>query len=239
MTGENLEEYLKPTKYCDTVHPAIIKAADEIAAYCQDPFYLCWPSSPVDYAKAVYGYIREIPYAFDKWQRKASETLELGRGMCFNKANLQVALLRALGIPAGYVIVELRRESLKSSLTKDAYELLQLTFRHCYATAWLDGRWRGVDATTDPLLAKAQGWTPPQFTGKEDIRPPPHERATEPIRYANIDGILDAGPRLKGADLERVVRESNRHFEELRRKAAGAPDPAGGHRPMLGGHAEV
>jgi transglutaminase-like putative cysteine protease len=235
MTGENLEAYLQPTKYCDSQHPAITKLADEIAADCQDPFYLCWPPSKTDYVRAVYDTIREVPYAFDQWQRTASETLALGKGMCFNKANLQVALLRNLGIPAGYVIVELWRESLKSSLTKEAYELLQPTFRHCYAAAWLDGRWRSLDATTDPLLAKAQGWTPPQFTGKEDIRPPPHERATLPIMYANIDDILDAGPRLKGADLEKVVRESNAHFEELRRRAKDAPDPAGGHRPAYGG----
>jgi hypothetical protein len=222
-----LEEYLQPTKYCDSSHPAIIQIASDLAT---DPVYPCWPTSDREYARLVYASIREIPYAFDLWQRKASDTLALGKGMCFNKANLQVALLRAGGIPAGYMVVELYRESLQNSLTADAYKMLQPTFRHCYAAAYLDGRWRSLDATTDPLLARAQGWTPPKFTGHEDIRPPQRERATEPVLSANIDDILDAGPRLKGADLERVMRESNAHFDELRSKAQRLPEPERTHR---------
>jgi hypothetical protein len=39
----------------------------------------------------------------------ASDTLRKGEGMCTNKANLQVALLRAAGIPAGYVVVHVTK----------------------------------------------------------------------------------------------------------------------------------
>ena len=36
-------------------------------------------------------------------------TLEKLEGMCTNKATLQIALCRAIGIPAGYSIVHIKR----------------------------------------------------------------------------------------------------------------------------------
>ncbi|MBI4441041.1 transglutaminase family protein [Candidatus Woesearchaeota archaeon] len=200
-----LEDFLHPTIYCDWGHPLIRKKAQSLIM-----------ATPTETAIAIFRFMQTMPYALGPWEQKASETLQAGTGMCFTKANLQIALLRSLNIPAAYNIVEMKRESFRPYVTEDAYILLLPTFRHCYVSVYLDGRWRSCDATTDPLLARAMGWIPPMFTGRNDIYPR-NERAGEPVQYANIDTILGQGPRLRGLEREEFVLACNNYMENLRK----------------------
>lgn len=50
---------------------------------------------------------KHIEYSFQDKSDLASDTLRKRLGMCTNKATLQIALLRALGIPAGYCVVHI------------------------------------------------------------------------------------------------------------------------------------
>jgi CRP-like cAMP-binding protein len=77
--------------HCDDRHPAIRHMAAFLAG--RDP----WETT-----RAVFSFVRQIPYRIGFWQVKASRTLELGFGMCTTKSNLQVALLRASGIDAEF-----------------------------------------------------------------------------------------------------------------------------------------
>ena len=99
-----LEEYLKPTELCDCGNPEIINKSNELIG--QD-------SKPKDAAIKIFNFIRdEIPFEANKVDEKASDTLQRGSGFCVTKSNLQIALLRAIGIPARYHHVHLRKEIL-------------------------------------------------------------------------------------------------------------------------------
>ncbi len=80
-----MREFLLPTEYCDVNHPDIQAVANDLRQ-----------ETDRQTAIAVWCYISHIPYRFDFWSIKASETLHKGQGMCTNKANLQIALLLSL-----------------------------------------------------------------------------------------------------------------------------------------------
>ena len=78
--------------YCDDRHPSVIAMARRHVR-----------ATPLATACAIWSTMWAIPYRFGTWQWSASETIARGHGMCTTKAVLQVALMRALGIEAGYV----------------------------------------------------------------------------------------------------------------------------------------
>lgn len=99
----HLPPFLLPTAACDSDHPAIIALSRRlIPPRC----------SAARAAAAVRTWVRaNVVYALHDKSDTASATLAKCEGMCTNKANLQVALLRAAGIPAGYVLTHITREA--------------------------------------------------------------------------------------------------------------------------------
>ena len=67
--------------YCYFDHPSIQQVAKLLRG--KDD----WES-----AINIWEFVQSLPYRFGFWHIKASQTLELGFGMCTTKANLQVAL---------------------------------------------------------------------------------------------------------------------------------------------------
>ena len=63
---------------------------------------LCWMQTFV---------ARQVVYSFQDKSDRASDTLMKMEGMCTNKCTLQVAMLRSLGIPAGYCIVHIYKST--------------------------------------------------------------------------------------------------------------------------------
>lgn len=89
----HLTPFLLATNVCDSDSDVIKGLAKEIIDVGASPFTA---------ACAVRRYIRNnITYVLHPKDMKASETATCKEGMCTNKANLQIALLRAAGIPAG------------------------------------------------------------------------------------------------------------------------------------------
>jgi hypothetical protein len=83
----------------------------------------------------------------------ASDTLTSRRGHCYQKANLQIALLRRSGIPAAFVTQRIAPDVLTPILSDQAMKILGERLGHAYACAFLGGRWVSADATFDkPLL---------------------------------------------------------------------------------------
>ncbi len=125
-------EFLAPGEFVDFDCPAV---AQKAAALAQGLF------SDIEKARAAYRFVRdEIPHSFDigadRITARASDVLERGSGICHAKSNLLAALLRAMGIPAGFRFQHLTRMDDDSR----GYCL------HCFNAVRLDGRWIELDA---------------------------------------------------------------------------------------------
>ncbi len=127
-----MEQFLEKTYYCDHGHPSIQSAAANLKAGQSDLLAV---------AQRTFHFVRDqFPFGFDLYQRKASEILKQGYGVCWNKSLLLVALLRCNRIPAQFGSI-----SVKSTFVKPAIRTWQLLanhpFHHCIAKAYLNERW--------------------------------------------------------------------------------------------------
>lgn len=96
IKGE-LSGYLSSTKYINWKRPEILDKVVEFQVQAEDELQL---------VKSLYEYVRdEIKHSWDvqdsRVTKSATEVLEQGVGICWAKANLLAALLRACGIPTG------------------------------------------------------------------------------------------------------------------------------------------
>jgi transglutaminase-like putative cysteine protease len=99
-----MDEYLEPTELCDCSNPIIVNKSNELVG---------GSSTPKEAALKIFQFVKdEIPFKANRADERASETLQIGSGFCVTKSNLHVALLRAIGIPARYHHVHLRKEIL-------------------------------------------------------------------------------------------------------------------------------
>lgn len=92
-----LQDYLSTSKYIDWAVPAILEKANEFKTIAKDENHLI---------KMIYEYVRdEIKHSWDVQDKRvtisASQVLEQKVGICWAKANLLAALLRACDIPTG------------------------------------------------------------------------------------------------------------------------------------------
>ncbi len=91
-------EYLEKSEYVDYDNPDVKSLAERLKDESKDELSLI---------KNTFYYVRdEIKHSWDAQDRRvtvsASDTLRVGVGICWAKANLLAALLRANGIPAGF-----------------------------------------------------------------------------------------------------------------------------------------
>ena len=91
-------DFLEKTEYVDYDDPAVKSLAKKLKVESQDELSLI---------RNTYYYVRdEIKHSWDAQDRRvtvsASDTLKEGVGICWAKANLLAALLRANGILAGF-----------------------------------------------------------------------------------------------------------------------------------------
>lgn len=126
------------TTLCDTDHPEIRRRAARLRR-----------ASPASTAEAVLQFVQPMPYRFGRWQERASDTLARGVGMCTTKANLQVSLMRAAGLEAGFVESPMPT-SVLGKLMPDGWLALQRPIvKHYFAAVKLGGRWHACDASYD------------------------------------------------------------------------------------------
>lgn len=127
-----------PTTLCDTDHPEIRRRAARLRRTTQ-----------AGTAEAILQFVQPMPYRFGPWQERASDTLARGVGMCTTKANLQVALMRAAGLEAGFVESPMPT-SVLGKLMPDGWLALQRpVVKHYFAAVKLGGRWHATDASYD------------------------------------------------------------------------------------------
>ena len=148
--------FLRATRFCDVSDPEIAYLAESLRNNSGDR----------ETAVTVFGYVRDaIAYEVGNWQRTASQTLRRGRGTCTNSANLMVALLRSLGIPAGYgVMVVSGREYFGPAIPRRLTSRAGERSRHIYVCVRIDGRWVRCDPSDDAALSVASQHVNPQCT---------------------------------------------------------------------------
>lgn len=98
LETNTLSDYLQADDVVDVNHNSVCQAAAQIS------FGL---TSDIDKARALFEWVRDtIPHTRDAGREEvtcaASHVLSVGTGICYAKAHLLAALLRACGIPAGF-----------------------------------------------------------------------------------------------------------------------------------------
>ena len=133
--GLNEEENLtNPSEYLQSggssaITEIVQKKADKITENCSNDW---------DKASAIFNFTRSIEYTpfYVGSKYGATKTLSADKANCCDHANAIVALLRAEGIPARYV------------MQSDCYFYdYNLTAGHVWAQVYLNGTWYSVDAT--------------------------------------------------------------------------------------------
>lgn len=95
----NLKAFLQADDVVDFHHPAVRQQAEDLRAPEGDP---------IETARACFEWVRDtikhsVDYRMNPLTCSASEVLAGGTGYCYAKSHLLAALLRANGIPAGFV----------------------------------------------------------------------------------------------------------------------------------------
>jgi hypothetical protein len=204
-----IEKYLVETKFCDHHHPSIRRLADELFTEIE---------GDRERAIAIFNWVRdEVRYRFDYWAVRASQTARKRYGMCANKANLQIALLRCLGVPAGYHVLKIRKEVLKPVTEPRIYELTRPITTHVFCAVWLDGRWVSADATVDREIFLTAyrghpGWRYTEWDGRFDYGIDPSFVVEDLGVSPNIDRYLEIPPRFLD---EELLERANCYIENM------------------------
>jgi len=148
-----LEGFLCPTSLCDSQHAAVVAKADSLHREAASTRHL---------AVLVFEFVRDsVRHEWVSSAQPASTTLQTRRGDCWPKSILQVALLRASGIPSRFRWFEYRKSAFRELVPTFVYQRLADPFPfHSVAEIYLEGRWLLADATFDRQLSpeRAQDW---------------------------------------------------------------------------------
>ena len=154
----------------------------------------------------------------------ASDTLTSKRGHCYQKANLQIALLRCSGIPAAFITQRIAPDVLTPVLSEEAMKILGERVGHAYACAFLGGRWVSADATFDkPLLdfVLDEHWRMQEtWDGVQHVTLPPRLLIGEPSEP--LAALYHPG-RLPDPTPERTLRTLNERLLAIRAEMKARP----------------
>ena len=143
---EGMGEYLKATKLCDCDNVKLKEKAKEISKDA---------NTPRDAALKLFYFVREeILFGIDYPDTKASYTLKKGIGFCETKTNLQIALLRAVGIPARCHYVHLDKVLLRTITPRFMYDRMPTVVAHPWCECYLSEKWIACEALLDEALFK-------------------------------------------------------------------------------------
>jgi len=166
----------------------------------------------------------DILYRVGFWNRKASETLAEGKGVCTSKANLLIALLRSIEIPAGYGVMRVKgREYFGPIVPKRLQSKINQESTHVYACVYLGGQWLRCDPSDDREFSEKTCQFNPQsllinWDGSVDalLNLEKSHILKDEWPLANIDDIISKKPRnAKGIPL----KIANLYIEFLRQNS--------------------
>lgn len=145
---EGMDEYLMPTKLCDCDNVKLREKAKEIVKGAE---------TPKEAALKIFYFVREqIPFGMDYPDAKASHTLKKGIGFCFTKTNFQIALLRAVRIPARCHYVHLPKELVEDIAPRFMYDRMAMVIGHSWCECYLSETWIDCEGLIDEALYKTR-----------------------------------------------------------------------------------
>ncbi len=143
--GESKIDPLAPTRFIDSDSAAIRAVAQRLISKADNER---------ERAIAIFSFVRDqITFGFARgfWDNTASDVLRQGIGFCNTQSTLFVALLRAAGIPARQVFVEIN-----SAILYGIVDTGTAMVDHSYVEVLLGNRWIATDAyILDPPLFRA------------------------------------------------------------------------------------
>ncbi len=212
-------EFLITSEYCDAGHPVIRELAHRLAQPC---------ANDTEKAVALFEWVRDqIEYRLGLYRHAASESVGQRWGSCSNKANLLVALLRALGVPAGFHLLEVKTREYFGPLFLPAFHpFVSYRSLHVLCAIQLEGRWVRCDPTDDAQLSEGTHHLNPQsrkveFDGRSDALlnlMPSHILSDDGVLLPHIDHILSKESRSLPAFLSIIqfymafLRQQGRNF---------------------------
>ncbi|MFZ3208443.1 MAG: transglutaminase family protein [Geobacteraceae bacterium] len=191
LSNDEFAPFLRPGRYLDSDHPAVIAFARQHAGHLK---------SPVEIAVKLYYAVRDgiiyDPYRLDTSPHglTASRCLELGYGFCVVKAALLAAVGRVMGIPtrAGYADVRnhLTSPRLMEMMGTDIF------IYHGFTEMYLDGHWIKATPAFNLSLCRKAGILPLEFDGRNDsIFHPLDESGRRHMEYVRDRGSYTDVPR--------------------------------------------
>ncbi len=199
-----MKEYLGPTYFIESDHPAVIDFAIDAAGEGDDRIR----------AVRLYYAVRDgidynpYRYTFEREPYRASRILAQGDGFCVQKAILLAALVRAIRIPCrvGYanVVNHLTTKRLRELLRTDLFVF------HGYNELFLGGRWVKATPAFNRTLCEKFGLRPLEFNGEDDsIFHPLDLQGRRHMEYVHDYGAFADFP------LELMIEESLRYYPHL------------------------
>jgi len=182
----NPEEALAKTHYCDHDHPELRKLAAKLAEGC---------TGKQEIIQRSFLFVRDqIPFGFDLYRRKASEVLERGHGVCWNKSLLLTALLRANKIPAHFGSIPLRRTFI-APVIGGLHRMASEPFNHCLVHVWLDEHWIVLEPvldrkTYDTFFRPLDVPWDIDWNGKDDCQLYTESVLGPPVMHSDIDATI-------------------------------------------------
>jgi transglutaminase-like putative cysteine protease len=140
----NLDQYLIATPMCDYGHPLVQECVHRVVAGGQ---------TEQEKAALIFNFVRDtIRFSMAFSKSKASQILKLGYGECITKTNVQVALLRAVGIPARMRWVMAQSSVLRGLVAGFVLRSMPPEASHFWTECYLAGHWISCEALLDKPL---------------------------------------------------------------------------------------
>ena len=181
----------------------------------------------------IHSWIRDrYPLGYTPVNEKASETLDGIYGWCVTKTNLQIAMLRALGIPARFHQVVLTKKVLKGLVSGPMYMAVKdPIWFHPWCECFLEGKWitcdLWIDRHTHQAALAAGVYDPKHFpsvewNGRDDLNLVSHWLQEDRGTRASYDQVVEevvaefkAYPKVM---VKWLYKGSNRYTERFRKR---------------------
>jgi len=160
---ENFGIYLRPTRFINSDHPAVIAFAQTAVGEADRDM-----DRAIRIFYAVRDQIKYDPYCLDlsRDKFKASMVLDRKAGYCVEKALLLAAAARSLGIPGRLRFADVRNH-LTTARLKEIMKT-DLFIYHGYTEMFLNSRWVKATPTFNLSLCERFGVKPLDFDGVHD-----------------------------------------------------------------------